>query len=279
MTTQIPVAILSAVGLVPAPYPASSIAAAAAYEPSGVYTVGRTFRRDHCLLFAQHLARLQESARLEGINAKFDALAVRAALKKMIDVAGYAESRFKLSIPRHAPNTMILSVEPFVGVPAELAARGVKVATLAMARANPKAKVTDWIGQRAAAVAQAGLPSDAYETILLAEGGLFLEGTSSNFYAVAGNVLYTATEGVLQGLAQHIVLKVAPTVLPLAGKPFMLGDLPTLQECFLSSASRGVLPIVQIDDRVVGAGVPGPITLAIRAQYEAWAEANLEPLV
>lgn len=49
---------------------------------------------------------------------------------------------------------------------------------------------------------------------------------------------------------------------------FSAEDIQSIQEAFITSASRGVLPVSFIDDQVVGEGSPGPITLAIMGKYE-----------
>jgi len=46
-------------------------------------------------------------------------------------------------------------------------------------------------------------------------------------------------------------------------------DLLGADECFLTSSTQEIVPVVQIDDRQVGAGRPGPITLALQDAYGA----------
>ncbi|NLF75879.1 MAG: hypothetical protein GX573_09275, partial [Chloroflexi bacterium] len=68
----IPTVILTPNGLEPAPYSVQSLPEAVPYEPSGVYTVARTFHGDRALLFDAHLDRLEESARLVNIPLRLD---------------------------------------------------------------------------------------------------------------------------------------------------------------------------------------------------------------
>src|SRR5579859_4847482 len=114
MTTRTLTPILTAVltpnGLEPTPYSATSLDDAAEHEPQGVYTVARTYKRDHVLLFNDHLDRLEQSARLIGLDITLDRAALRQALHAVIDRSGYPESRFRVTIPQDAPDTLILSV-------------------------------------------------------------------------------------------------------------------------------------------------------------------------
>jgi branched-subunit amino acid aminotransferase/4-amino-4-deoxychorismate lyase len=79
-------------------------------------------------------------------------------------------------------------------------------------------------------------------------------------------------------MARRIVLTVAPTIaLPLLTAVHR-GKIPEFEEAFLTSAGRGVVPIVEIDGQRLGTGMPGTITERLRAAYDAWAEAHLEPI-
>ncbi len=260
----------------PTPYSASSLAEAAAHEPDGVYTLARTYKRDHVLLFNDHLDRLEESARLVGLNITLDRTALRHALRQLIDQSGYAESRFRITVPRSVPDTLILALEPYQPVPPDIIENGARCATIRMARHNPAAKTTAWMSERKPILDT--LPPGTYEGLLVSLEGSLLEGLSSNFYAVLDNMLRTAGEGVLGGMAQRIVLKLAPDVLPVALTPITVNDLPFIDEAFISSAGRGIVPVIMIDGQVIGAMRPGPHTLALRERYLAWADAHLEAL-
>jgi branched-chain amino acid aminotransferase len=268
--------VLSPAGLEPYPYPVASLAEAASHEPEGVYTITRTFKTDHALLLNSHLDRLEESADLEGISVQLNRGALRDALRTLIQRSGNAESRFRFSVPRENPDHIYLTVEALKPVPAEVRQNGVKVATLQASRHNPAAKTTRWMSIREQA--KAGLPSDIYEAILVDDSGHLLEGTSSNFYAVKENKLYTAGEGVLGGISRRTVFESLDSLLPLVLEAVTLSEVPQLQEAFLTSSGRGVIPIVEIEGQKIGPGVPGPFTQEISRRYDAWTEAHLEAI-
>src|SRR5438105_12262703 len=127
---SIPICILTPQGVIAAPYSAESLADAATREPQGVYTVARTFKRNQALLLDDHLGRLEQSAQLEGISTRLDRPALRAALRALIDQSDYAESRFRITIPRDQPDYLILSLELFKPVPTEVIENGARVITL-----------------------------------------------------------------------------------------------------------------------------------------------------
>ncbi|MBN2472951.1 MAG: aminotransferase class IV family protein [Anaerolineae bacterium] len=279
MNTQTPIltAVLAPDGaLTPTPYTAVSLADAAQQEPEGVYTVARTFNQTGALELRAHLDRLAESARLTGIERPPAQETLRAALRSLIQQAGYPETRFRITLPHDPALGVYFALEPLNPVPESVRASGVSVQTFPTRRQNPTAKATRWMEERAALVAQ--MRPDTYEGMLTGETGEILEGFGSNFYAIQSGTLHTAGAGVLNGISRRIVLAVAPAILPLSLNPVRLSDVSRLEEAFLTSSSRGVIPIVRIDDQTIGAGVPGPFTRQIAAAYDAWATQHIEPI-
>jgi branched-chain amino acid aminotransferase len=223
-----------------------------------------------------HLDRLEESARLENIPLILDRQALRAALRQLIQQSGNAESRFRITIPRQHPDQIYLALESLSPVPQEIRQKGVWVATSHLQRDNPVAKTTTWMSQRQEAFAHLSVP--AYEIILVNEQGEILEGTTSNFYAVFNGELRTAGEGVLSGISRRALLQCIGDLLPLNLQAVTINDIPHLSEAFLTSSSRGVIPIIEIDGVMIGEGQPGKITHELSARYDAWTEAHLEPI-
>lgn len=270
------IGILTPTGLQSADYIVDTLAEAVAFEPDGIYTVASTFDHDRVLLLDAHLDRMEESARLEGITLHLNREALRAALRTLIEQAGYPNSRFRITISRQDPTQIVLSVEPFAGVPMQVRQQGVAVATVPISRRNPRAKTNDWLEKRE--TIKSRIP-DAYEGIIVNAKGELLEGMGSNFYAFRNGVLYTASDGlVLSGISRKIVQQVAPAVVPVVYQPICLPELATLDEAFLTSSSRGVVPIVRIDDILIGTGEVGPLTQQIQAAYDEWVTNHLEPL-
>lgn len=268
--------ILTPDGLQEADYTAESLAEAGHHEPDGIYTITRTYRKNYALLLDSHLDRMEESARLENIPLKLDRATLRTALRSMLDEAGHENVRFRVTIPRHQPDHLILTLEPFAGWSPAMYEKGVMVATVHIARHNPAAKTNDWVAQREAA--SASIPANAFQGIIVNDEGELLEGFSTNFYAIMDGKLYTAGEGVLGGISRKIVLEVAPTILPIELRPIKMNEISAISEAFVTSASRGIVPVVQIDEHIIGDGKPGPLTLQLRAAYLAWEESHLAPI-
>ena len=58
--------------------------------------------------------------------------------------------------------------------------------------------------------------------------------------------------------------------IPFVERPFSLAEAKAAREAFLTSASATVLPVVRIDEAVIGDGRAGPLTMALIKRYRAY---------
>lgn len=272
----IPIKILQDNGFKPVAYQADSLRQAAAREPAGVYTVTRTYPAGRVVLFDAHLDRLEESARLEGIPLRLDRPHLRTALAELVREFDAESSRVRLTVPREQPDSVIIAIEPLTELPRELKREGVKAATVEIERENPRAKSNQWEHRRQRALKN--LPPAVHEGLLVDERGAILEGFTSNFFAIIAGELHTADDKVLLGISRKILLTARPSSMKLVEQPVLVNQLSGLDESFLTSSSRGVVPIVSIDDQPIGSGRPGPLTEELCRRYDRWVEAHLESI-
>jgi branched-chain amino acid aminotransferase len=158
-----------------------------------------------------------------------------------------------------------VAIEPFSPLPARLYEDGVACVTLDLERENPHAKDTRFIAT--AQDAYARLPPGVEEGLIVADDGAVLEGLSSNFFAVLDGTLRTEEERVLVGVTRSLVLEVAGGLMPVDRRAVRRDDLPDLDEAFITSVSREILPVVRIDGRPVGGGRVGPVTRAVLSGF------------
>jgi len=247
------------------------MAAATRGLPAGAYTTFRTYDGRRVLRLDQHLRRLEDSAALQGQPGAIDASAARTGLRSVIGAATSGESRLRLTF---APPRLFVSIEPFAPPDPAKGRAGVSCVKVAVRRENPHAKDTRFVAT--AQDAYATLPPGVEEGLMVAEDGAILEGLSSNFFAVREGTLFTEGPRVLEGVTRAVVLEVAALVLPVKLQPVLVGDLPRIDEAFVTSVSREVLPVVRIDGRDVGLGRPGPFTRRIQDGFARLVEVEAE---
>lgn len=250
----------------------------------GVYGALRTFGHDRFLDLDGHLARTRRSVQRLGWDYTFDEARMRRCLDAACTGAPFAEMRVRfdvLAAPATALGTRsreLIALAPFTPPAREVYQRGVQVVTTrALSRGDPLSKTADFVARRRRIERET---PGAYERLIVDAGGAILEGFSSNFYAVCGGVLVTAGEGVLEGITRRIVLDLATARgVPVALRPPRLDELDSAQEAAISSSSRGLVPVVGIDGRPVGKGVPGPVITGLREAYEAYVEGAVKRAV
>ena len=265
-------------GLQPASYTADSLTDAAQYEPhEGVYTITNTYQTTKVLKLDAHLNRLEDSAARANIPLQLDRSRLRAALRTMIADSKFGDVRFRITVPKDSPNLFILTIEPYIPPSETLIKSGIRVITIPhSARTNAAAKTTDWMHERT--LIEQSLPKGVYTGLLCDDHDNILEGLSSNFYAIINNELRTAGSGVLAGIAQQIVFEIAPPILAIRREAVRLIDIPRLQESFITSSSRGIIPVIQVDSQVLSNGTPGETTQRLIEAYHAWVDTHLEEL-
>ncbi|MFN8498526.1 MAG: aminotransferase class IV [Anaerolineae bacterium] len=244
--------------------------------PEGTYTTMRTYSGRRFLDMPHHMSRLAESLCLLDGSVTLDETAVRRGLADALAATAYAESRVRVTIPL-AGAPIYISVEPFTPYPAELYRDGVRTITMLMARQNPKAKATSFIAP--SREMKATLPPGIHEVLMVDGRGDILEGFSSNFFGILDGELRTADEGVLAGVTRGIVLQAAEGIASLRLTPVSQADIGRVSEAFITSASREVMPVVAINDALIGDGRPGPLTAAISRRFAEIVAATSEPPV
>ena len=106
--------------------------------------------------------------------------------------------------------------------------------------------------------------------------GHVTEGSSSNAWIVSreGRVITRRADcGILRGITRTVLIEVIKAEgLELEERPFTAEEAYAAREAFLTSASQVVLPVVRIDDRPIGNGVPGSVATALRAKFHEHAD-------
>jgi branched-chain amino acid aminotransferase len=261
------------------PAKARTLDGASACLPGGAYTTLRTYMGHKALRFNDHILRLEQTACLAGKPHTLDESAVRSALRDLLsDIPLTQEVRIRLTLDlERTPGDLYLAIQALVTPPPEAYQHGVRAVTCDLHRQLPKAKLTRFI-DRSASLRQS-LPPEVNEAIMLDPDGRFLEGLSSNFFAVLDGVLWTAEQDVLSGITRSLVLECARNLgLTLHLEPPRLADLPRFAEAFITSASRGVLPLRQIDRTVIGGDCPGPVSRTLTQAYQTSIEELTEPI-
>jgi D-alanine transaminase len=109
----------------------------------------------------------------------------------------------------------------------------------------------------------------AFEAIFVRDGTI-TEGSHTNFCAVLGEKLIThpANHRILAGITRNIVLNLCYELsIPFRETPIRQEELRKASELMLLGTTSEILPVVEVDGRIVGDGKPGPITAKLQHAY------------
>lgn len=240
--------------------------------PQGYYSTFRTFGGGKRVLgLRAHLQRLYQPA-AQKISPSISVEDLRRYLAKVLE--DYPdEARVRLVMSQSGD--VYIAITPLFNLPFEIYQFGVKVITTDTRRETPRVKSTAFISASGNIRTQIAR-SEIFEALLV-RGNSILEGVTSNFFYIKDGELGTARQNILLGVTRRSVLRVARgSGFSIVYRPLTLKQVPALSEAFLTSSSRGIVPIIQIDNRVVGEGNPGSMTRILMDEYQSYVREHAE---
>ena len=239
---------------------------------------GRVFRLD------AHLDRLWASARAICLEIPLSKEAVAKAVNETLAANKLADGYVRLVVTRGAgslgldPNRtkhpqVIVIADTISLYPREYYEKGLRIVTAATQRTqsaalSPRIKSLNYLNNIMAKLE--GLQAGCVEALMLNHKGEVAECTGDNIFIVRGDAagahhsrLLTPPPdaGILEGITRNAVIELAHAAgIDCRETTLVRHDLYTADECFLTGTAAEVIPVVEIDGRRIGAGVPGPVT-------------------
>src|SRR5262249_2796600 len=150
--------------------------------------------------------------------------------------------------------------------PPELYENGLEIITASTIRNHPAAlspriKSLNYLNNILAKIE--GLQAGCIEALMLNTKGEVAECTGDNIFLERDGVLYTPPldAGILEGVTRDAVIDLAgETNRQVRETALTKHDVYVADECFLTGTAAEVIPVVKVDGRKIGTGVPGPVT-------------------
>lgn len=160
------------------------------------------------------------------------------------------------AIPAGIAPTVFAMCSPIAPIPVE-GIRAVTVPDIRWHRCNIKA-ITLLAN---VLLRQEAVERGAAEAILV-RGEDVTEGAASNVFMVSEGVVITPPKGpeILPGITRDLVLELAlQHGIAAAERPIGIDQLRAAEEIWMTSSTREILPVIELDGRTVGDGRPGPV--------------------
>ena len=225
-------------------------------------------------LLAEHLRRLRASAEQLGLAVPASDEEIARVIDELLVLNGHEEATVRLvltggvspdgmAFDPTTPTFLIITHE-LHEPPASLYEEGGALLTERYIREIPKAKTTNYITmlRHRDRCANAGAMDLLYH-----DGERVYEAASASVYFVRDGRIYAPADSVLRGTVGSLVLELAAGDYEVVTGDIALGDAMAADEVFLTSTTRGVVPIVRLDETLVGDGMPGPITRDLMARW------------
>jgi len=259
----------------------------------GVYETLRTYNGQP-FLFDRHMRRLRRSAGMLALDVPLDDAQIDARFRETMRVAGLGdtadrEAYIRILVTRGVGEltydtaacptpSVVVIVKPNVDPPREAFERGVRVSLVPIVRnhpgtVNPLIKSNNLINN--ALAMQEAFRHGSFEGVMRNYKGELAECTQSNLFIVKDGAALTPPldAGLLPGITREFLFEVGREIgIPVREAVMRDADLLGADESFLTSTTREVVPIVQVDDRRIGSGKPGPVTIALLNGYRRKAQ-------
>lgn len=252
--------------------------------PLGVYSAFRSYEFNKFLGLSAHIARTKQSIKLLNWAYSLDEERLRQSLHEIMSQYPQPNARVRFDVLAEPievageTTRLLIGASSFAGIPEQYYTDGVKVGFAeTLNRESPLVKTAVFVSEREKFPIGT---AENYERLLINEAGDILECTSANFFAVQQGTIYTANDGVLEGITRKIILQLIEALnMPLILQAPNVKNIADFEEAGLSSSSRAIIPVVQIGSQVIGNGRPGPIMQKLLRSYQAYVSREIRTAV
>jgi branched-chain amino acid aminotransferase len=223
--------------------------------------------------FNDHIQRLKNSAselhlkipisdkEIRDISGQ---LIINSTLKqpciRLILTGGYTYTRPTLEHPN-----FIIIAEELPAYSKDIYAKGAKIITVQYQRELPHIKSINYLN--ALRLEPLKHERQVFDILYYSDNGI-TECPQNNFFIFKGNTLVTPNDFILHGITRKIVLKLAKDHFPIEERPLSLNELAYADEAFATSTTKGIIPIVNIDDQKIGSGLLGNRTKTLMKIFD-----------
>jgi len=258
----------------------------------GVFEGIRFYYR-HPFRLVEHLQRLADSCKAIRLELPY----TRAQLKKAANeiIAAFPEENgyLRLMVTRGSgpmgldpagckePSTILIATRLEMIHP-ELRGDGIHLIIASTRRlpadgVDPRIKSLNYLNHILARMeaTQAG----AHEAVLLNSQGRVTEGSAENLFIVRDGLLITPrpVDGALEGITRGVILQLTAELnIPTREAPLTAYDLYTADECFLSGTGAELIPVREVDGRVLQ-HCPGPVFSTLAKAFQEQISIECKP--
>jgi len=221
------------------------------------------------LFLGDYIGRFRRSAEVLGLQLPFSVEALHDMVWSLVEANGLEDAGIRLVLTGGysedgyapaMPNLIIL--EHYLPPRSEQVwNQGIKMISYAHQRELPEAKSINYLTgiQLLNTLKQEGAAEALFH-----DNGWVRESARANFFIVSEQGrLVTPEKKILHGITRQRILQSASYLIELETREIALEEVFTAREAFITSTTKGNLPVVMVDSCPIGNGKPGPVSKAI----------------
>lgn len=239
---------------------------------------GRVFRLE------EHIERLFMSAKVLLLKMPWTLEEICQATLEAIRANGLTDGYVRLVVTRGVGDlglnpylcpkpSMFIIASTISLYPIELYENGLEVVTCATRRPtpgslSPQVKSLNYLNNVMAKIE--ALKTGAKEALMLNEQGYVAECTGDNVFIVKKGEVITppVSDGSLDGITRQVIFELCEEIgITIREATMSRYDVFTADEAFLTGTAAETIPMVMLDDREIGDGKPGPVSMKLIEAY------------
>lgn len=225
-----------------------------------------TYSEDYTLLFFEdHLDRLEKSASIINMNLFLTRDEIKEQALKTLQASKIKNAYIRIIITRGEThitldpdasfkNNFVIIVKKKPEYPQDFYSKGLKLAIVSILRndkqaTDPNAKSGNYLNNVLAI--QEAKKLGAQDALMVNKEGYVTEGSTFNVWMIKDNYIITppSNSGLLEGITRQKLISICKQKgLPLKIENFTAEDILNAQEVFITSSTRGLMPVSQIND-------------------------------
>ena len=237
-------------------------------------------REQKPLFLDDYLNRFLNSAKLMNLECRWSKVELEEQIHDLLGRNSFEHSGMRLvltggySLDGYSlakPNLLLLNT-PISNFSGDLYVQGAKLLTYQYQRECPEAKTTNYI---VSLRKQAECKQKKAVDMLYCHGEEVFEASRSNIFIVSDGMIITPQRGVLPGITRKHTLALAEEKFTVTQRALGLQELYKAKEVFLTSSAKKIMPVVCVDDLIIGDGKPGTVTRYLMKAFEELESAYL----
>lgn len=224
------------------------------------------------IFLEDHLDRLFRSAVLMRLELKQNRDEIRNKILQLIENNNFRDSGIKVILTggfspdgfNIAEPNLIISQQEFQ-IPKTMSEKGISILTHEYQRQFSDAKTLDYLQ---AIWLQPILKEKMAGDVLYYSNGLIRECPRANIFIVTKDKkVLTPETGILKGVSRKHVLEISAGMYNTEARDVSIEELRNAGEVFITSTTKNVLPVVEVDGYVIGDGNPGEVSKVLAKEY------------